>query len=137
MRKHRSLIAALVFVGLVLGVGNCVLHGRDQRASLYILSEGTFSAPELRMQGRPVARLDAGRGPFQHYAWANLQPHLDFTRVEVSWTGADGRRRTVRGVMRHEYEPHCAYVLRLDAAGDPIPAVPGMPADGLHYYCHE
>jgi hypothetical protein len=136
LRKHRSLVVALVLVGLIIALGNWVLHGRDQRASLLILSDGNFSAPELRMQGHLVARPDMGRGPRRHYAWADLRPHLAFTNVEVSWTGADGRRRVLRDVMRHDYEPHCVYLLRLDAVGNSIPALPDRAADGLLHFCH-
>lgn len=135
MRKYRSLVLGLVVVGLVI-LANWVLYGRDQRASVFILSDGEFSKPELWMEGHLVARPDMSRGPWKHYAWANLRPHLAVTDVEVSWTGADGRRRTLRGVMHHGYEPHCAYFLRLDAAGDPIPALPDRPADQPLHFCH-
>ena len=37
--------------------------------------------------------------------------------------------------MHHGYEPHCAYLLRLDAAGDPMPALPDRRADQLLRFC--
>lgn len=139
MRKRRSLILVLVLVSLVIALGGWVLYGRDQRASIAILGDGDFFEPELRMSGWLVPAPAEAKGPWRFYAWADLNPRLEVTNVTLSWTGADGRRRTLRDVMHHNYEgyqPHCAYLLRLDAAGDPIRASPGFRADQLTRFCH-
>jgi hypothetical protein len=79
------------------------------------------------------------KGPWQFYARANLTPCIGVKDAILSWTGADGRHRALRDEMYHNYEghdPHCAHLLRLDAAGDPVQASPGFRADQLTRFCH-
>jgi hypothetical protein len=141
LRKHRSLFIALgLLASTILGLRWVMsVWAVDPRASLIIVSDGAFSAPTLALNGRVPPHRVAGRGPWYMYAWANLRMPEGDTRLSLSWTGADGEQRNLQVVVfqgRDSVAAHCAYLLRLDAKGDPIAPAESLHSGPLATFCH-
>jgi hypothetical protein len=104
-----------------------------------IVADGSFSSPELRLDGKLVSRPVSVPGPWRAFAWADLDMPRGVVEAELSWIGGDGRQRALRDRLYHQgdsLEPHCAYLLRLDGNGDPTPPASGLSADALTKFCH-
>ena len=134
MSKHCSPLLALSLLAIIL-IGGERLIADERRASILILSDGAFTQPGLRINGRPVRRSDALLyGPWRTYAWADLDIPTGEVRIQISWTGADRRGRSIEAQLTRGMDsapPQCAYMIRLDAVGDLAPASVGQGGDAL------
>jgi hypothetical protein len=138
---RRCRFLPLIATACLVVVGAWIWFGADMRASVAIHADGDFTAPDLWIGGRPIVVETQSHGPWRFYAWANLRVHRVETEIVVAWTGADGQRRTLRDTMHqgppyHGSVPHCAYLIRLDQSGNPVPLRAGRPADRIGRFCH-
>ena len=113
---------------LLLGIVAALVKMRffsDYEATFVIVSEAEISEVRLEYQGRPANRAFFSFPADRSFAWdTTLAPGArPRPFVEVTWRGADGRRHRVNEIAVHEdYDaPRCVHILRVDAAGDPVP----------------
>lgn len=115
---------AILLLGIV-AVAVKIQFFSPYQATFVIVSEAEISEVRLEYQGRPVNRAFFSFPVDRMFAWdTTLAPGArPFPFVEVTWRGADGRRHRVYEIAVHEEldAPRCVHLLRVDAAGYPVP----------------
>jgi len=115
---------AILLLGII-AVAVKIRFFSPYQATFVIVSDAEISEVQLEYEGRPVNRAFFSFPVDRVFAWdTTLAPGArPRPFVEVTWRGPDGRRHRVYEIAVHEdlEAPRCVHILRVDAAGNPVP----------------